>query len=63
MSLYSQKTLTIKELPSPRGNGMVGGWGRAMKEILIKGVTIGLGRNLGLGKFSKIHKIDPSEDF
>lgn len=37
--------------------------GRAMKEILIKGATIGFGRNLGLGKFSKIHKVDPSEDF
>ena len=41
----------------------VGGWTEGKsneREILREGAIIGLGRNLVLGKFSGIHKDDPS---
>ena len=38
------------------------GWSeRTMKDILIEGAIIGLGRNIVLGKFLGIHKDDPSK--
>ena len=40
--------------------GEMGGVREQWRDILVKGVTMGLGRNLGLGKFPRIHKDDPS---